>query len=461
MTEARKNGEAKRIVTRREMLKTSAGLLGLGLASPIIAACAPPAAPLAAPAGATAAAPAEAAKKLTVWMAQSFTEAADKALQSLFEEWAAANNVDLEYDISPSAQMVERVTPALEAGSPPDIMYLYETQTQFFRGQDVLVEMTDVVDKFKGVEGGIFNGPLVTHGWEGQMWSVPVQINPWVVHTRQDLLDGAGLPYPATWDEFRETCAAIQNPPELYGFGPCLGQNEDANNNLIQLIWGFGGQMTNEDGSLAFKSDNTLAALNFVAGMYKDGLIPAGAINWDNAGNNQAYQSRQIAFSINPASIYAWTVVNDPELEKVTELYNVPAGPAGTFGQIDSWSLGVFKASQVVDLAKDALTYFLTPDNYAKFITAAEGRAVPIYRSLMSLPVWDMHPKYKNFGNMAETGRVLSWASPPTPAFGDVLEADLLAKMVQSVVVNDVAPEQAMEDAYQAMLEIYQSYEQA
>ena len=456
MPESSEGQGLQRRISRRDLLKLGAGLAAMGVAS----ACTVPVVTPAVEGEAPAAAP-EAAKKLTVWMAQSFTEAADKALQAIFEEWAEQNGVELEYDISPSAQMVERVTPALEAGTPPDTMYLYETQTQYFRGQDALVDVTDVVDQFKDMEGGFFDGPLVTHGWEGQMWSVPVQINPWVLHTRQDLLDEAGLAFPETWDEFRETCAQIQNPPELYGFGPCLGLNEDANNNIIQIMWGFGGQMTNEDGTPAFMSDGTLAALNYIVGMYNDELIPPGAINWDNAGNNQAYQSRQVAFAINPSSIYAWTLANDPELESVTELYNVPSGPAGTFGQIDSWALGVFQASDAQDLAKEALTYFLTPENYVTYIEAAEGRAVPVYRDMMNLPVWEQYPKYSRYGEMAETGRVLSWASPPTPAFGDVLEADLLARMVQMVVVEGKDPQQAMEETNQAILEIYERYETA
>jgi len=471
MSQENKNeSSTRKTISRRDLLKSSVGLAGIGLAAPLLSACqgipvqAPAQQqPAAAPAAEEkpAEAPAEVSsepQKLTIWMAQSFTEAADKALQAIFVEWADQNGVELEYDISPSAQMVERVTPALEAGAPPDIMYLYESQTQFFRGQEVLLDVSDVVDQFRDTAGGLFDGPLTTHGWEGKMWSVPVQINPWVTHARQDLLDAAGLAYPKTWAELAETSAKIQNPPELYGFGPCLGLNEDANNNIIQMMWGFGGKMTNEDGSLDFKSDGTLAALNYVIDLYNQELIPPGCINWDNAGNNKAYQSRQVAFAINPASIYAWAVENDPELEQVTELYNAPAGPEGSFGMIDSWALGVFNATKSPELAKDALSYFLTPDNYSKFIEAAEGRAVPIYRGLMELPIWEKYPKYKNFGEMAETGRVLSWASAPTPAFGDVLEADLLAKMVHRVVLDGLDPEESMNEAYDAMLEIYQSY---
>lgn len=447
-------------MSRREMLKAlgaaSAGAAGAGL----LAGCKPAATPAPAATKAPAAAPTitPEPKKLTVWMAQSFTTAADEAVQNTFQAWADKNGVTLEYDLTPSAQLPERLTPAIEAKATPDLCYFYESQTQWYRGRDVLLDVTDVVKKYENAEGGIYDAVKVLVSHDNKYWAMPVQINPWPMHARQDLLDKAGGTWPATWDEFAELCKQVQSPPDLYGFGMCLGRNNDANNNMLHVIWSYGGQLTDAEGSLDLKSDGTVDALKKIVEWYNDGIIPPGSINWDNAGNNKAYQSRQAAFVLNPSSVLAWCQENDKELEGMTELYNVPAGPAGSFGQIDAWGIGLFKFSKSPELAKDALSFFMDPTNYGKYITAAQGRAVPIYKDLFKLPVWGEYPKYKEYPGMAETGRMLSWAGAPTSASGDVLQAYILPDMVQRCVVEKWEPQKALDEAYDRAKEIYAKY---
>ena len=453
---------ASKRMSRRSFLQTSATVAGLGLTLPMMAACDPnAAAPGAAPAADGGDDAPAMDNSMTVWTGALFSDSANAALQAIFTNWAEANDVELNYDISPSQQIPERTAAALEGGTPPDIIYMYETQTQFYRAQDVLVDVTDVVDQFADVEGGMFTGPQVTVGHDGKSWGVPWQLNPWVMHARQELLDEAGLPYPSTWEELAETCAVLQDPPNLYGFGLSLGRNNDTNNNIIQIMWGFGGQLAKEDGSLDFKSDGTLAALNYMVNTYNDELIPPGAISWDDAGNNKAYQSRQCAFALNPSSIYAWLVTNDAGLEADTTLYNVPDGPAGSFGMTDTYAFGIFKNAARPDLAHDALVNLMTPENYVTYIEAGEGRAVPVYRNFMDLDFWSQYPKYSEYGNLAEVGRGLAWAGSPTAASGDVLEARTLADMVQRCVVDDQPTEESMNQAYDEMVEIYQRYDLA
>lgn len=450
-------------LSRRSFLRTSAAIAGLGLTVPILAACDPnAAAPGAAPSAGNndSSAPSE-AKAITVWTGALFSDSANEALQGIFTKWADENDVELNYDISPSQQIPERTAAAIESGTPPEVIYMYETQTQFYRAQDTLMDVSDIVEPLIDIEGGMFNGPQVTVSHGGSYWGVPWQLNPWVMHARQELLDEAGLPYPSTWDELAETCAVLQDPPNLYGYGLSLGRNNDTNNNIIHTMWGFGGKLANDDGSLDFKSDGTLAALNFMINMYNDELIPPGAISWDDAGNNKAYQSRQCAFALNPSSIYAWLVTNDADLEADTMLYNVPDGPAGSFGMTDTYAFGIFKESAAPELGKEALTNLMQPENYVTYIEAGEGRAVPVYKNFMDLEFWSQYPKYSEYGNLAEVGRGLAWSGSPTAASGDVLEARTLADMVQRCVVDEQDPEASMNQAYDEMVEMYQKHDLA
>jgi multiple sugar transport system substrate-binding protein len=57
-----------------------------------------------------------------------------------------------------------------------------------------------------------------------------------------------------------------------------------------------------------------VATLEQIKRWWDEGLIPPNSPSWDDAGNNQAYQSGQVAFAFNPASIFAYLEENDPDL---------------------------------------------------------------------------------------------------------------------------------------------------
>ena len=112
----------------------------------------------------------------------------------------------------------------------------------------------------------------------------------------------------------------MQKTPKLTGFGPCLGLHTDTDNNVMNMIWCYGGQLVDaDDKTVALNSPGTVQAVKMIADMYlKHKIIPKGAISWDNQGNNKAYQSRQVIFVLNPSSIYAHLAESDKELYDVT-----------------------------------------------------------------------------------------------------------------------------------------------
>ncbi|HWT80259.1 MAG TPA: extracellular solute-binding protein, partial [Candidatus Methylomirabilis sp.] len=327
----------------------------------------------------------------------------DKKLGAMFQDYGKANGVEIDFIITPSAQLPQKLAAAIQGKNPPDICYQYDSDTQYYRGQNQLVEVTDVWNDLKKKGGEVYPAAEATVMWESKAWSIPFGINPWPVHARKDLLEKAGLKYPANWDEFVETCKKIQHPPQLYGYGPCLGKNDDNNCNFIHMMWTFGAQMQTKDNKPAFNTPETRKAFTLMADMYtKHKIIPPGAINWDNAGNNNAYQSEQCAFIQHPASVLAWLQINKPALAEATMLANLPAGPAGSFAEVDCWAMSIFKDSKAQDAAKGALAYVMEPNRYEEFIQMAAGRYVPIYKKLTNTKFWKEDKFYHTYPGLAE-----------------------------------------------------------
>ena len=142
-----------------------------------------------------------------------------------------------------STDLMPRLAAALEAGVPPDVVRLYESDLQLCRAQGHLMDVTDVVESMRGQKGGLFESVLRSAGHGGRYWGVPFATDPWPMHVRLDALEKHGLEYPRTWDAFVETCLKIQKPP-FYGFGMDLGLTANATANIMQVCWCFGGRTT-------------------------------------------------------------------------------------------------------------------------------------------------------------------------------------------------------------------------
>jgi len=161
---------------------------------------------------------------------------------------------------------------------------------------------------------------------------------------------------------------------------------------------------------------------------------------------------------MNPSSIYAYLDSNDKDLQKVTGLFPVPAGPKGTVNQIDTWSYGAFKKNPYPDLARGLIEYFMQPSNYDRIIQSTGGRWVPVYKRLFDSPFWREKPEFRHFINMAETGVPVSYAGAPTPAAGEVLNTHVIPKMIQRVLVENWEPAKALEECDKRIVEVYARY---
>jgi multiple sugar transport system substrate-binding protein len=279
-------------------------------------------------------------QKLVYWHLPTFTPEADDAVQAQFEEFrkmAGLKDHEAAFVPTPSAELMARLSAAIEAGTTPDLVRLSESEVQLYRAQGHLIDVTDAIQTLQGLGGGLFPSCLRPVAHEGRYWGIPFAIDPWPMHARLDVLEAHGLGYPRTWDAFVETCLTIQKPP-FYGFGMDLGLTRDATFNIMQVCCCFGGCTYDPAGNVAFDEAGNVKGFAFINEMYNERkIIPKGVTgNTDVAWNNRAYQSGQVAFINNQTSVYSYLSTDDPDLMSNTGLFGVPTGPAGTFNQIQT-----------------------------------------------------------------------------------------------------------------------------
>jgi multiple sugar transport system substrate-binding protein len=328
-----------------------------------------------------------------------------------------------------------------------------------YRSQGHLLEVTDLVEKMQKVAGGFLPVTIEDVIYKGRFYGIPQQVSPWPLVTRMDLLEAAKVGPPKTWDEFVEVCLKLQKPPKLRGFGICLGLHNDTDNNVMNMIWCYGGKLVEADNkTVALHSKGTVQAVQLIADMYnKHKIVPKDAISWDNTGNNKAYQSRQVIFVLNPTSIYAYLAESDKELYDTTGLLPVPAGPAGAFEELTTGYWALFKHNPYPEVAKGLAQYYMEPENLRVVIEEGDGRWGPPYRGMYDSDFWK-RPVFQHWRVMLERGRQFPWPGTTTAASGEVLTTYVIGHMMHRVLVNNWEAEKAVEEAHKKAAEIYARY---
>ncbi len=383
------------------------------------------------------------AADLTVWGLQAFNQNADAYIGQMVKDFGKSRNIDAQYVVVPATVLNDRLAAAFEGNAPPDAYMQVSQRAQYYIGRGLVVPLGDVLADMRKVPGGIFENQLASGQAGTEIEALPLEVDVAPMFVRKDLLDEVGKPVPDTWDELRADAKLIQaKHPSISGFGMTVSNTNDAEGQIRNMIWSFGGQVMAADGkTVTFDTPQVKAAYQFVADMLlKDRTIPRAALTWDDSGNNIAYQTGRAAFIINPPSVWYWMQDNDKTLLAHSVMASVPKGPGpdGKRGNaIGSWVWQVSKASKHADLAKDWLRYFYQPDHYRAVIDKVGGRWAPIYPSMLdSMPLFAANPAFKNFKTLAQDGFMDGYAGPPNVLAGKVYDANILTKVLQKVLVD-------------------------
>ena len=391
------------------------------------------------------------AADLTVWGLQAFNQDADQYIGQMVKEFGKSKNIDAEYVVVPATVLNDRLAAAFQGNAPPDAYMQVSQRAQFYIGNHLVVPLDDVLAEIRKVPGGIFENQLSVGSSPDGIEALPLEVDVDPMFARKDLLDEIGKPVPATWDELRADAKLIQaKHPQIAGFGMTVSNTNDAEGQIRNLIWSFGGKVMAKDGkTVTFDSPETRAAYQFLADMFlKDRIIPRAALTWDDSGNNVAYQTGRAAFVINPPSIWYWMQDNDKTLLGHSLMISVPKGPGpnGTIGNaVGSWVWQVSKASKHQDLAKGWLRWFYQPDHYRTVVEKVGGRWAPVYPALFEqMPLFSSNPAFKDFKTLAQDGFVDGYAGPPNVLAGKVFDANILTKVMQKVLVDHTPVDQAV-----------------
>ncbi|MCC7283459.1 MAG: extracellular solute-binding protein [Acetobacteraceae bacterium] len=398
--------------------------------------------------------------RLIFWLQPNFNKVADDLLIEQTREYARLKGLserELQIEVVPGGEVAKRMAAALEIGAPPDVTRANEQDLIKWGTGGHLVDVTRVVNEMKARDGGINEAALPMATMGGQIVGVPMGIAANAAHVRADKFREAGYnALPATWVEFIEAGRKITRPP-FYACGMALGLvPADSLLDVMSVVTAYGGLLVDRQSRPALESEATVQAFKLINAMYNDDkIIPRGALSWDNSGNNKAFQSGQIAYAMNPTSIYSSLITDKSPFLDATVLDRPPGGPAGRFSTASTDLYSVFRKSPDPELAMGLVQHFMKPENYSRFIIEAGGRYLPIYPALLKDPFWTSKPAFAGLLEAAKSAQPVFAPGTLTPALSEVINRSMVVAEVQNMLVKGKEPARAVADAQKTMVEVF------
>lgn len=258
-------------------------------------------------------------------------------MPSLVKAFNAAHQTQIELQIVPNAEMVQKYAIAAAGGSAPDLLSLDLVYTPAFAASGQLEDLTELVKSFPFFEY-LSKAHLGAGTYEGRIYGVPMSADASVMLWNKRLFKQAGLDPekgPTNWAEIEEFAGKVNAiGGDIRGFyfsGACGGCNAFT---FMPLVWASGGEILAEGAKRATLNTSQMRdAVALYRGLVAKGYVPESAKTDTGANFFGGFATDKIGMSPIGAFAIGNLVKNYPKVEfGVTFLPGKTGGKASFAG---------------------------------------------------------------------------------------------------------------------------------
>jgi multiple sugar transport system substrate-binding protein len=448
-------------LTRRSVLRSSAAVVSLSaLGRPYIANAA--------------------GKTATIWWTQGFAEEEDVSTKKVIADYEKASGNTIELSIIPFAPERNKIISAITSGEVPDIVTANQAEIiALYAWQDKLVDVSDVVETQKPqysaaalLSANCYNAETKRRSYYG----VPYVGATLPFHVWKPLVEKAGFKMadiPNTWDAYWDFFKGVQKKlreqgvRNVYGLGLQVTTNGvDPNSLFHYFMAAYGGKdLVTPDGK--FHPDDPqvkeamIKALTYPTTAYKEGFVPSGALNWNDADDNNAFHSKQIVMDLDGTiSTEVAIIKNKQDYDDIVTM-GLPLSNDGKVipSQLTVTNKLIPKGAKNVEVAKDFLKYFIQPPVLNEYFKTGLGRNVPVMPSIVKNdPWWTADPHRKAYTEQAVLGETYPayWAF--NPAYSEVQNMHVFPVAWADIIQSKMSAEDAAAKAVKQAEAIFAKY---
>jgi len=403
--------------------------------------------------------------KLLLW--SHFVPSHDAWFDQFAKSWGQKVGVNVTVDHIDQAQIPTRIGAEIQAGQGHDIIQYIATLSQY---EPSVIDLKDLVEEANRRWGtqlelcrkSSFNPTT------GKFYAYAPGWVPDPGNYRKSLWSPVGLPNgPTTWDELLRGGAEIKKSRNVQ-MG--LGMSQEIDSNMVgrALMWSYGASEQDENERVVLNSDATVAAVEFMARLFKDTMTNE-VFSWTAASNNQGLVAGKLSYIVNSISAWRTAQGTNPQVADDTYFVRPLRGPAdGIAAQHVMYNYIVPKHAKNPDAAKEFMLHYT-----ANFASAT------YHSKLYDFCAWSsLTPKLEQWlGNdpfrgqpadkLAFLKEATTWSTnmghpgPANTAVGEVLARFIIPNMFATAARGQATPKQAVADAETQVKAIYDKWRKA
>ncbi len=362
------------------------------------------------------------------------------------KKFTETTGIDVRVDFVSWEDLRPQTAVIANTGAGADVVCGFATDPHVYTSE--LVDMTDLANYLGAKYGGWYDlAQLYGKEWKTDNWvSLPIGGGSGPVVYRVSWVKGAGYDHiPEDHAGILDLCQKLKkaNHPLGLSMGHALG---DANNNCHWALWSHNGMVVDENGKVALDSKETIAALKYMAELYRT-MIP-GVLSWNDSGNNKAYAAGQIGMTFNGVSIY-YVLKNSPdpklrEMAEDTQHQELPKGLAQRTPQAAApMNAMLFRHSKYPNAAKEYIRFMMEKEQYGPWLSNCLGYWSQSLRAYGKMNFWRQDPKLEAFIGAMDSIYYEGYRGPISAASSTVVANYTIVDMFAAVATGSMSAEEA------------------
>lgn len=218
-----------------------------------------------------------------------------------FEEDFEKDNegIDLNVEVISWNDISTKVNTLVSNDQAPDILNIDVFAD--YQADDLLLPAEDYVSE--ETYGKMYEAFLEQSNVDGTIWAIPDLASARAMYYNKDILEGAGVEVPTTWDELTEACKKIKEAyPDVYPWGIDMTTDE-GQAAFAYYVWNNGGDFTDADGNWTLNSPENVEAIEYAIGLVNDGYTNSDPANETRYDLQDMFGTGKVAMMIAPNSL--------------------------------------------------------------------------------------------------------------------------------------------------------------
>jgi multiple sugar transport system substrate-binding protein len=380
--------------------------------------------------------------------------------KDFFTRFEQANpNVKGQYVPTSANTYLQRLTTAIGGGKPPDTADMQGGWLAQFASMGALLDLEPYFQSWQHKDDYLAHSKKLANAYDNKMYWIPNGNFSLAILYRPDWVAEAGITSPVdlyrqgkwTWDTFLETAKALNRPDQnRYGFS--LRGGFGGERNLFNVIMSYnGGAWFEPDGTSVLGKDEAVAAVTWYADLlnvHKVSPASAPGDGWREMTSNYTAGTAAMYMHSSDGLTAQRTALGWDKVAVVP----LPAGPTGSWQQLDGLGYAALAQSKQPELAAKMLFERVNPRNF-DIVTEQEVKAGKkpfsegtergmVFKSLFSRKEYTEDPDMWAFNETMLNSERVYIAPLHLPEYTSLVNG-LVIPQFQKVLLGQMTPKEA------------------